>query len=362
MNRALIVVAFVLAGSMASRAATSLTALGKSSSIVAVGTLTAFEDEPNGQFTLTLSVASVLKGPAGTTTVVAELAPKEGSQGPYAIPASTRSSLVGQTGLWFLSESANGYQVIPTQEGRSFPEEIFLPLRGSRATAVPPGTLDQQLLQYLVGWYQSLPNPTVRDDMRCLDGLQSGSTREDALAAADSLIHSVVVSSQVVGLTAAISLGSDDAVAALSASLKEIGSSPKFYLVTGALSALYQPHGAASIPVLKGIIDQHSAAPGINAAAGAALAKIAVKQTLPAMAELLNSAGPTAQLRAASFFGLFTLFADSQGRVSGGGPMGPFATDDTRRYMPSQDSGITPQQYALFWQNWWESNRARLGL
>jgi hypothetical protein len=133
-------------------------------------------------------------------------------------------------------------------------------------------------------------------------------------------------------------------------------------LVTGALAVRYQPHGAASIPALKQIIDQHSAVPGIDAAAGSALSKIVVRQTLPVMAELLNSSDPTAQLRAASFFSLFTLFADSSGNVSGGGPMGPFATDQTRQYTPRANSGITPQQYSAFWQQWWAQNHNVFGL
>jgi hypothetical protein len=98
--------------------------------------------------------------------------------------------------------------------------------------------------------------------------------------------------------------------AVLSSALDAVGSSPKFYLVTDALALSYQPHGVASIAALKKIIDRHSTAPGIDAAVGAALSKLMNKQTLPVMAELLNSRDSTAQLRAAAFFGLFTLFAD----------------------------------------------------
>ncbi len=279
------------------------------------------------------------------------------------LPAALPSSLVGQTGIWFLSQSLGGFQVVPTQAGPFLPENLFLPLTSSLAAATFSGTIEQQLLQYVAGWYESLPNPTVTDDMKCLAALQSESTSpQDALAAADLLIGSPAVNAQVIGLTAAIGLSSDSAVAALSGLLGGVGSSPKLYLVTNALAAGYQPHGAASIPVLKQIIDRNSAAPGVEAAAGAALAKIVVKQTLPVMAELLNSGDTTAQLRAASFFGLFTLFADSNGIVSGGGPVGPFATDQTRQYTPSRNSGITPQEYSAFWQQWWVQNHGALGL
>jgi hypothetical protein len=324
--------------------------------VVLIGALAGSENGPAaGQFTLTLSVAQVLKGQIGESTVTAALVPTDAHVVPSAIPGS----LVGQTGIWFLSQTLAGYQVVPTQAGQFLPDELFLPLTSSLAAATFSGGIQQQLLQYVVGWYQSLPNPTVRDDMKCLAALQSESTTpQDALAAANLLIGSPAVNAQVVGLTAAIGLGSDDAVAALSNLLGAIGSSPKLYLVTDALAIGYQPHGAASIPVLKRIVDQHSAVPGIGAAAGAALSKIVVKQTLPVMAELLNSSDPAAQLRAASFFGLFTLFADSSGTVSGGGPMGPFGTDQTRQYTPRKNSGITPRQYSAFWQQWWAENHS----
>jgi hypothetical protein len=158
---------------------------------------------------------------------------------------------------------------------------------------------------------------------------------------------------------AAISAAGMSAV--LSSALDAVGSSPKFYLVTDALAVSYQPHGVASIPALKKIIDRRSTAPGIDAAVGAALSKIMNKQTLPVMAELLNSRDSSAQLRAASFFGLFTLFADSTGSVAGGGPIGPYATEETRRFMPSAGSGITPQQYGQFWLQWWKKNHGLFG-
>ena len=349
MQRTLIAAVLMLAGPPVSHAATSIVALGQSASVVMIGTLTASENGPTaGQFSLTLSVAKVLKGQLGAPTIVAGLVPADS----FVLPSAIPSSLVGQPGIWFLSQSGNGYQVIPTEGGRFLPGELFLPLSESLAAATPSGTIEQQLLQYVVGWYQSLSNPTVRDDMKCLASLQNQpAALPDSLAAAGSLIGSLAVADQVIGLTAAIAQGSDSAVAALSTPLDMVGSSPKFYLVTGALATLYQPSGVASIPVLKQIIDQRSAAPGIDAAAGAALSKIVVKQTLPMMAELLNSSDPVAQLRATSFFGLFTLFADSNGTVSGGGPIGPLATEIARQYTPRTDSGITPTQYSQFWHS-----------
>jgi hypothetical protein len=359
-NRARAAALLIFAGPLVSQAATSITALGQSSSVVMIGALAGLENGPAaGQFTLTLSVATVLKGQIGASTVVAALVPTDA----YVLPSVIPSSQLGQAGIWFLSQTAAGYQVVPTQAGQFLPDELFLPLTPSLAAATFSGSIEQQLLQYVIGWYQSLPSPTVRDDMKCLAALQSESTvPQDALAAANLLIGSPAVNAQVVGLSAAIGLGSDNAVAALSALLGAVGSSPKLYLVTSALAIGYQPHGAASVPVLKQIIDQHSAVPGIDAAAGAALSKIVVKQALPVMAELLNSSDPAAQLRAASFFGLFTLFADSSGTVSGGGPMGPFATDQTRQYTPRKNSGITPHEYSAFWQQWWAQNHNVFGL
>ena len=99
---------------------------------------------------------------------------------------------------------------------------------------------------------------------------------------------------------------------------------------------------------------------GVDVAAAAALAKIRTKEVLPAMAELLDSKDPQAQLRAASFFGLFTLFADKHGNMPEGGPRGPFCTPQTRAYMPRRDSTLTPAEYAEFWKGWWSDNQGAL--
>jgi hypothetical protein len=359
LNRTIVAALLLLMNAAASRAATSIISLAQAASVVMIGSLTGIQDGPTpGQFKLSMSVTRVLKGEIGTSALVVSLLPGDA----YVLPAVIPQSLLGQTGIWFLSGTGDGYQLLPTQAGRFLPEELQLPLGAPLAAAQLSGTLEQQLLQYLVGWYHSLPSPTVRDDMKCLAGLQSPpSDVQNSLAAASSLMGSLTVSDQVIGITGAITLSSDNAVSALSSVLNAVGSSPKFYLVTDALAISYQPHGVASIAALKKIIDRHSTAPGIDAAAGAALSKIVNKQTLPVMAELLNSSDSTAQLRAASFFGLFTLFADSTGSVAGGGPIGPYATDETRRYMPSSGSGITPQQYSQFWLQWWGQNHGLFG-
>jgi len=358
-KKAIITLAFLLHGAWTLRADTSITAIGQSADVVMIGTLTNLGSGPsNGQFTFTLGVTKVLKGQINTPSITATLI----SGGGYIPPSVIPTSSIGQVGIWFLTQSQDNYQLIPTQTGHFLPGDLSWPLTPSLATLNFPGTLEQHLLQYLIGWYQSLANPSTRDDMRCVESLQSPSTiPQDALSAANSLMGSLVVADQVIGFAAAIGLGSDDALTSLSASVEVLASSPKFYIITDALSILYHPHGAASVPILKRIIDLHSSAPEIDAAAGAALSKIVVKEALPAMAELLNSSDPTAQLRAASFFGLFTLFADQNGIVSGGGPTGPFATDQTRQYTPRANSGITPQAYSSFWQEWWAQNHALFG-
>jgi hypothetical protein len=352
------IIVLTLAVPLASRADT-ITALGESATVVVVGALTVVQNGPvPEQLTLTLSAAKFLKGQTGGSIIVAGT-----PTGSYIVQSVVfPDSVMGQPAIWFLSQDGSGYHVVPW-DGGQFADEFFLPITSSLAAATLSGNLEQQLLQYLVGWYQSLPNPTARDDMKCLSSLQSHSTNpQDALAVANSLIGSVRSADRTVGLTAAIGLSSDNAVAALSSLLPAIGSNPKFYLITNSLAIGYHPNGAASIPVLKQIVNQHSAAPGIDAAVGAALSKIVVKQTLPVMAELLTSLDPTARLRAASFFGLFTLFADNTGNVPVGGPMGPFATDRTRQYTPGANSGITPEQYSQFWLQWWTQNHDALGL
>ncbi|HEX5432058.1 MAG TPA: hypothetical protein VFW83_08835 [Bryobacteraceae bacterium] len=139
-------------------------------------------------------------------------------------------------------------------------------------------------------------------------------------------------------------------------------SSPKFFYICRAIGLYYKPHNESSISVLKQLVDLHSSAPGLDDAVASALRKIGTKDIVPVVAELLDSQDPQAQLRAASFFGFYSLFADAKGDVVQGNLVkGPFATADTRQYTPRSGSSLTPSQYASFWKTWWLQNSSRLG-
>jgi hypothetical protein len=116
--------------------------------------------------------------------------------------------------------------------------------------------------------------------------------------------------------------GSDSAIATLARELPTLPAHPKFDRITEALYTYYQPHGDSSMGVLQQLVSLHSDAAGIDAATGSALQKIGSKAVLPAMAELLDSRDPQAQLRAAWFLGYFTLFAAAAGNI--GHEIGPW--------------------------------------
>ncbi len=306
-----------------------------------------------------LRVERVLQGQSATMTMVAGVVPPTSDQ-PLPRPSILAPGVTGRRGVWFLRSETTGYQVLPLVEGLYSDRDLCLPVNGPPAATAPGETVDQELLAYLVGWYQSLQSPSTLEDEILLANLQNGDTQE-LLAAISPLMDSTSNTQRIIGLTAAIRLGSDAAVSLMAENLADLRSNPRFPRITDALGLFYEPHGASSIPVLDRLIELHTDVAGVDAAAGAALAKIRTKAVLPAMAELLDSKDPQAQLRSASFFGLFTLFADKDGNMPEGGPRGPLCTAQTRAYMPRQDSTLTPAEYVEFWKGWWAQNRVVLG-
>lgn len=100
----------------------------------------------------------------------------------------------------------------------------------------------QQLLTIVVNWYQSLAHPSTIDDQRLLVNLDRGNS-QDTLALAREFIASPFPNNHVIGLTAAIRLGSDSAIATLARELPTLRAHPKFGRITEALHTYYQPHG-----------------------------------------------------------------------------------------------------------------------
>jgi len=127
-----------------------------------------------------------------------------------------------------------------------------------------------------VNWYQSITDPSPIDDQRLLVNLDRGNS-QDTLRLARELIASPLPNNHVIGLTAAIRLGSDSAIATLARELPALRAHSKFHRITEALHTYYQPHGDSSIGVLQQLVFLHSDAPGIDAAAGSALQKIGSK-------------------------------------------------------------------------------------
>jgi hypothetical protein len=101
-------------------------------------------------------------------------------------------------------------------------------------------------------------------------------------------------------LTAAIRLGSLDALSTVAQRTEELRSNPKWLRITDAIHNYFKPEGAAIAP-LQQIAALRSDIPGLDAAAGSALQKVGTKDVLPAMALMLDTHDPQAQLTAAAF-------------------------------------------------------------
>jgi hypothetical protein len=266
--------------------------------------------------------------------------------------------LIGNTGVWFLKASDNGWSVIQLDNGLASPINTSIPFAAT--AAAPSGTLNHQLLAYLVAWYQSLSTPTQIDqDFRLFGSVTADP--EDGLSAISPLMNSPRLDQQAIGLATAIRVGSVGALTIFASELGNLGNNSKTFQIVDAVANYFKPQGTSAIAPLQQIAAAHSAISGLDAAVGSALQKIGTKDVLPAMAILLDSSDPQAQLRASWFFAYFTIFADKNGNIPGTGMVGPFDSPTTHNQMPRAASGETPAQYAQFWKGWWSQNSAKLG-
>jgi len=336
--------------------------LQQKASLIVVATVQQLVNGSSGEQTIHLQIQRTITGSPGSLSVVAYLMPPSGPM--FIFPNGLLSQhAIGKRGLWFLTLEPRGYEVVPLIKGEYVTDtDVVLPVSDLLNSSPPSGTISQQLLAYLVGWYLSVPNPTGAADgllMLCL----ADSNPQDALAAITPLTSSLSMDHRVIGLAAAINLGSDRAISTLASEISSVKARSKFPLILAALKS-YPPHGDTSIPVLKQLIGLNAGVAGIEGAAAAALAKIGTRSVMPVMITLLDSTDPEAQLRAASFCGFYALFADARGNLNlaqTGPIIGPFANSETKAYTPRSDSSLGSAQYVQFWKMWWSDNKSKLG-
>lgn len=330
-----------------------LSTLRQQADVIVTATLEDVSDTGQTE-TVVLRVVKVLQGQVTSLSVSAQWAPPAGKKLPM-LP----STAIGTTGVWFLKTGTGVYQLLPLIEGPYRPQDAFIPVPDPAVVFSNSGTVDQQLLAYLASWYQSLSTPAIPDDQRLYISLTRGS-QPDGLVTANTLVGSILARQHTIGLAAAIRLGSEDAISRLADEVPTLQPGQNFFWVLDSLR-LYQPQSGASPAPLERLISARSDIPGLDDAAGAALQKFGTKAILPGMRLLLDSKDPNAQLRAARFFGYFTLFAQTDGSIPRTGVVGPLATAETRNFTPRRDAAITPLQYAEFWKSWWTDNKARFG-
>ncbi len=315
--------------------------LQKQSDVIAEATLTAVDDS-QGVEIAQLNLTRIIQGQPGSLSVRA-FVPSSSGAGMLGgeMPPQTGlipRSLVGRSGIWFLKTADSGWRVIPLDDRRGAEIDTSIPVDPS--VEPPAGDVEQQLLGYLVRWYRSLPAPRGTDeDFRLFRSFAAADPQKAAIAMAP-LLTSTRADQYGAGLAAAIRLGSVGALSKVAAETATLRSNPKLREVIDAIGLYFQPHGPEAIKPLAQIAALQSDVPGMDAAVGSALQKIGTKDVLPAMAMLLDSHDPEAQLRAAWFFAWFTTSPDQ---------------------MPSQNSTKTPAEYARFWKTWWASNKESLG-
>jgi len=339
--------------------------LGQRADIVVLASVAnVLPHQPAGP-SIQLNVERWIKGQTGASSLIVAV-PVFQHEPPTA---STSPFLTGQRGIFFVTSGASGpaYQLLPMASGDIVADrDQFLPVSPSAPAPDPTSAISQQLVSYLVGWYQGLSQPDPDEDLKLLAGFDPGRvdmhvvSLQDLLTAAAPLAGSVVLSQHVIGLAISIRLGSDDALSSVAKELGSIGLNPKFPAITGSIS-YYSPYDAPGIAILASLAFLHSTIAGLDNSIAVALGPVSSRTVVPIMATLLDSSDPTAQGRAASYFARYSLLADSQGNFPSTGPIGPFSTALTLQYTPRAGSAMATADYVSFWKGWWTSNQSALG-
>jgi hypothetical protein len=343
--------------------------------IIVVATLESVTPQSQSLVNAQLRVIRVVKGGSLGPLLAADLVPSPMMRtNALRLQDLAPQRLIGATGLWFIKKSAGTYHLLPLATGDFVWGDVPLRLESPELPApdaVIPGLAGsvnptgRLVLAALVHSYLSSATPrgTLRDLVAA--SLNDKEDRQDSLAAAKVLIASSSPDHQILGLAAALRLGSDEALPLLAEKAPALQSHQMFPSLVFALSTEYKPNGEASIAPLRQLAAQHMGGVNFDAAVAAALRKIGTKAVVPALVELLDSQDPTAQLHAAHFLSEYALFADANGNIPAptgpGHVAGPWGTEATQAHMPSRDSTMTAQEYAAFWKSWWAENKTKLG-
>jgi hypothetical protein len=331
---------------------------------VAIATIQKITDDVSSE-NVQLQIIDVLKGPVPTPSLMVTVSSKL-----HSVKGMLPQSTIGVTGVWFLKNNSGAFEVLPLFQGPFSGRDLFMPVRAVQPLTVPTGTLGQQLLTYLLQWYEALSEPSRPQDEFLITALMYNKGK-DSGAAISSLRTSAYAGQHVMGLIAAIRLGSPDALSQVADELETLRSKTRFNLVLLAIREYPPEQPFASIKALEKLIGLHSDVEGLDDAASTALArigslgtiagaKVKMKAALPGMLLLLDSNDHAAQLRAVRFFSYFAMFTDANGDVPGTGVAGPFATAERSQFDPTE-TAASPSQYVQFWKDWCAKNRKQLG-
>ena len=306
-----------------------------------------------------LRTIQVLKGSPISEVLFAEFLPNNAGISQPRIPGLFLRGGPGDAGVWFLKEGKSAYQVLPMASASYLDEDAFLPLNAVDAATAPRGSVAQHLLNLQARWYESTASVGTMEDAKLLVSL--GYAGADAVPVINGLIASARPVSHLIGLAAALRMGSVDALATVAQEFPTLRTNEKFRYVNQALQSYYMPETNSSFAALELILEAHSEMPNPDDAIASAMKRVGTKAALPVLSQILDSKDPQARLRAASIFADFAQFADADGVVRYGSP-GPLASVTVYMNTPRKGSTASTEQYAQFWKQWWADHKSQLAV
>ncbi len=333
-----------------------------------------FASGPNVVYNLVLHVDRVLKGEAAPGTDVS--AHLEG-RGYFDHPAPVQGAASPFYGIWFLDTSVRPFRVIPREGG--FAELWWVPVRlpeeapPGEPAATPAGRVANEIgaaIQVLALNETELSRSG--DYHELADGLRSlpPEARRPVFAGMADAALLRVRADGIAGL-----IGANDPRGVLRAdaewdALVAGGQAGQFGQgVIGALMTFNDASDAAAVRALADLAMHEPTQPQLREMASWSLRAIHTRETLPALAALLDHNYVGVRHMAISGFCLFVLEAPvvdpTSDQITSYKPVedARFATPETQAHCQSGgaiDAQADLDAYAAFWKAWWAAHRAAI--
>ncbi len=345
-----------------------VSALEQQSDVIVVGSLTGVHSLGNNNLQCEITVTRILKSSFGPRSVINAHAIVSASRISIGVPPAG-----GPTSIWFLKQNgADSMLLIPAQDGDVDLQHMALfaqtaPPGGSYEYASSDGALDR-IAKELGAFAENAPRLYMESEDSIAQSLQGVNTPV-VINMLKRFANSPSRGLRALGLASLIQRGDSTSLLQFEADLKGPFADPVFQRSSGmlniqaAIELMYRSNDVAGIQTLGRLATSPLTMQRLAKASLYALRAIHNIQTLPYLAQLLDSPDPHTSYDA--LFGM-AAFANGFPISQAGNPIehmtpnsnAPFASKDSLSNLPGFDTFIKDQpRFIGYWKQWWTKNQ-----